>query len=328
VEVSIDEAPGVETTTDTEGNFELDGDFSGPVTLRFRTPTFEVVQPLAIPTGAVVVLADVELRPDGVELQAGRQLGFVGRVQSADCAGGTLIVADRRRAGEPFVVALLPETAFQDRSGAPIACETIEPGAEVGIDGLIAMLGDRDLTALTVTVEPEPETSPRPEREVAFVGRVVTRRCEADRVVIDDGLHRSRLRLSASTSIRGPDGEAIACADVRLGDRIVGRGLLRLRMPGLIDVELLQVVRSAEPGDRIALFGFVAGIDCEAGTLDLVHGDVVLTVHVVPATAIEPPLQCEEIRVGDRVAGVGRINEADPERIDALILHVRRRGGP
>ena len=92
VTVSIDEVPGVETVTDTEGNFALDGDFAGEVTVRFRSGDVEGTQRVDVPTGALVVLADVVVAPGQIDAEAGRQVGFLAHVLSADCGAGELVV--------------------------------------------------------------------------------------------------------------------------------------------------------------------------------------------------------------------------------------------
>ncbi len=131
ITVSLDEVPEVTATTDGEGNFALDGGFAGALTLRFRTAGVDAALPVDVPAGAVLVLSGIVLSPSSVEAEAGRQLGFVGRVTHVDCAAGVLDVEDRREPPRVFRVELLPETLVQRRGGAPASCADVAAGVSM-----------------------------------------------------------------------------------------------------------------------------------------------------------------------------------------------------
>jgi hypothetical protein len=323
VTVSIDEAPELETTTDAEGNFALDGDFAGAVTLRFRTPDYAVTQPVDVPSGAVLVLSDLELSPGGVEAQAGRQIGFVGRVQAVDCAAGVLVVADRREPPNEFRVTLLPETIVQRRGGEPASCEDVAPGDQLGIDGVVTLRAGRVVTALRVVLAAEP-APPDPVREVPFSGRVAAIACARGALTLAGDEARTRLLLSAGTSLTRRDGTPLACEDLRLGDQATGLGRVRLARPGTIEATTVVVTPASRPGVELRVAGFVTLVDCTAGTFELADGDAVLLVHLTPDTVIEPPLACRDIAPGDRLTGVVRVREDERGAVDAVLLRFRR----
>src|SRR2546422_9392214 len=56
IQVSIDGLPDVSTMADAIGNFELSGDFTGTITLRFTVPEFMESPQLPVPADAVAVL--------------------------------------------------------------------------------------------------------------------------------------------------------------------------------------------------------------------------------------------------------------------------------
>jgi hypothetical protein len=323
VEVSIDEFSEVAATTDEEGNFALDGAFSGSLTLRFRTPSFEAAQALEVPSGAVVVLSDIELGPGSVDVEAGRQLGFFAEVTSVDCTAGFLLVRDQRRPGDPFTVEILPETAFV-RDDAEAACQEIAAGSTIAIEGLLDALGDRAITALVIELDPPARPMPEPIRVVAFYGRIAVRDCDAGVLVIDDGRHRGRAHLVRSTVITDREGNALSCEDIELDDGVIGEGRLDLRRPAVVEALRLVISDSGRPGGTLRIRGFVANTNCTEGVLQVGSGGGTLTVRLLPDTVITPALACAEISVGASVRGTGVPSVGLRGAIDARRLEIGR----
>lgn len=323
VVVSIDEVPGLESPIDAEGNFALDGDFAGAVTLRFATPGFSVTQPLEVPSGSVLVLADVELSPAGVEAQAGRQIGFVGRVVRADCAAALLLVADQHDASRQFRVALLPETSIERRDGGAASCTDIAARDRIAIDGAVRLDGVPGVTALRIVLAADP-APPDPVREVPFLGRVAAIDCARGAATLAGEAGRTRLAISAATTITLRDGTPLGCDQVRLGDVAAGLGRVTLRRPGVVAATSIVVTPAAEPGVEVRILGFLVAADCGRGLLELAEGDTLLVVRLVTATVIDPPLACEDLRPGDRIAGLARIVADDRRLVEAVRLRVRR----
>lgn len=335
VTVSID-GTAAQTSTDADGNFELSGNFSGLLSLRFTVPEFQVVQLLDVPAGSAIVLQDVELRPDGVQAQAARQLDFNGRVKLVDCTDGTLLVDDNRHNDRQFMVQLVVSTSIVRQSGEAASCGDIAEGRDVEVDGYIQLQPDttgatnRVITALTVTLAPPPPPQrPQPVQNVRFAGDIAAINCEEGFIVIDDSMHRSRLRLSQRTVIGGTDQERLSCVDLDLGDHIEGQGQINLVKPGTIDTSSIRV-NTAPPAETLRVFGFVAAIDCSSGLLLLNDPTSSMPVRLLPGTILvrdhNTPVQCSDIRLGDRVSGTGQINPNTPGAIDARMLMVTRRG--
>jgi hypothetical protein len=324
VAVSIDEVSGAETTTDAAGNFAIDGEFAGALTLRFRASGVEATQTIDVPAGALVVLADVVVAPGQIDAEAGRQVGFIARVLEVDCAARLLHVEDEHDPPGPFSVLLLDETRLVRRGGAALSCAEIAPGQRVAIDSLFEPAAGPGavVTALAVTVGAERGERPDVVEDVPFLGFVAAVRCDAGILTVADSSQRTRLRLTARTVLARGDGSALACAAIAVGDRVSGLGRLRVRQPGVIEATSV-VVTTGQGAVDVRISGAVVGRDCTAGVLQLEDGDGVVAVVLGPDTVVEPPLTCDEIPLGARVRGLGRVRRGAPDVVLAVRLAVR-----
>lgn len=325
VTVSIDEAPGIATTTDADGNFSLDGDFAGELTVRFRSGDVEGTQRVDVPTGALVVLADVVLAPGRVDAEAGRQIGFLAHVVGTDCAAGELIVEDERAEPRQFLVRLVDDTRLVHRDGSAAGCGDVALGSRVAIDGVFTPDAGTGsvLTALSVTLDAARSARPDVVEDVPFAGFVALVRCAAGTLTVADADQRTRVRLGADTTIRDRNGAALACTDVAVGDRVAGLGRLRVKQPGTIAATSIVVGTGASAAD-VRLSGAVIGKDCSADVLQLDDGDGVAAVRIGPDTVVEPDLGCADIPIGARVRGLGRVQPDEPDVILGVRLNVRR----
>lgn len=325
VTVSIDEVPGVETTTDAEGNFALDGDFAGALTVRFRSGDVEGTQSIDVPTGALVVLADVVVAPGTVDAEAGRQVGFLAHVLSTDCTAATLVVEDDRKEPRQFLVQLVDDTRLVRRNGTSVSCGDVAVGSRVAIDGVFAPDSGTGsmLTALSITLDAERGTRPDVVEDVPFAGFVALVRCDAGTLTVADADQRTRVRIGADTTIRDRSGATLACTDVAVGDRVAGLGRLRVKQAGTIDATSIVVGTGASAAE-VRLSGEVIGKDCAANVLQLDDGDGVAAVKIGPDTVVEPDLACADIPVGARVRGLGRVQPDEPDVILGVRLNVRR----
>lgn len=324
VSVSIDEVPDAATTTDADGNFTLDGGFAGALTLRFRAAGVEATQAIDVPAGALVVLEDIVIAPGEIDAEAGRQVGFLARVLDADCASGTLAVEDEHRPPRAFAVTLLDETRLVRRDGSLATCAALVPGRTVSIDGVFepgSGTGDV-LTALSVTIDAERGARSDVVEDVPVLGYVAAVRCAAGILTLSDASQRTRLRLTAATTLTARDGGTLACADLAVGDRIAGLGRLRVRAPGAIEATRLVVATGSGAID-VRLSGAVVGKDCAASVLQLDDGDAIVGVALGPETVVQPPLGCDEIPLGARVRGLGRVRRDGSDLILAVRLDVR-----
>ncbi|MBY0279128.1 hypothetical protein K2Z84_27660 [Candidatus Binatia bacterium] len=324
VTVSIDEV-GVETSTDAEGNFSLDGDFAGALTVRFRSGDVEGTQQVDVPTGALVVLADVVVAAGQVDAEAGRQVGFLARVLRTDCAASELVVEDDRKEPRQFLVRLVDDTRFVRRDGSDASCGDVAQRAQIAIDGVFAPDSGTGstVTALSITLGAERGTRPDVVDDVPFAGIVAQVRCAAGTLTVADAEQRTRVRLDAETTIRDRSGATLTCADVGVGDRVAGLGRLRVKQAGAIDATTLVVGMGATSAD-VRLSGEVVGKDCTQDVLQLDDGDAVAAVRIGPQTVVDPVLSCDQIPLGARVRGLGRVQSDDPDVLLAVRLAVRR----
>lgn len=240
VHLSIDEVPGIEATTDPDGSFALSGDFSGSITLRFTTEQFSASERLEVPAGSLIVLENVELRPQMIRVGTVRQLGFFGTVAFVDCEAGDLLINDRNPAGHQFLAHLPSEAVIVRGDGLALTCADILPGDPIAIEGTIRM-GDRTIDAQTVTISPPAPGEPSPLVEVRFSGFVTLVNCESGMLLIEEQNGRSRIRLSEETELTDGEHNPIRCDDIPGGARVSGEGLIRARRPGVVDAVRMAV---------------------------------------------------------------------------------------
>ncbi|MBP1685938.1 MAG: hypothetical protein H6Q33_2081 [Deltaproteobacteria bacterium] len=255
VQVSIDEVTGSASTTDADGNFELTGDFSGTLTLRFKTAAYAVTEQVDVPAGSTIVLQDLRLAPRTVQMGAVRQLGFLGAVAHTDCAAGSILVDDRRPKANQFMVRLTASTDIVDGSGNALACAAIRTGQQVVVRGTI-QLSDQTMVATAMVVGPQATD------QVQLTGRIIKNDCTAGVLMMADPagksggqgmsgmssmpgmagiLERSRLRLSQTTKIADSSGRTLRCQDLNVGDRIEVEGAVNnTNNPGIIDAQTVK----------------------------------------------------------------------------------------
>lgn len=323
IEVSIVEFPDSATTTDADGNFNLEGDFDGALTIRFRTPELELEQPVELPSGGILVLSDIELNRDGVIAEATQQLELVGKVRSVDCEAGRILVEDRRNTR--FEVTLIDETRFV-RENSTTSCAQLRDRDDIEIKGLQDDVARADITALVVELHPRTDL-PRPvEPGVAFLGNIAALDCRNGRVLLHDGRNRIRLQISAQTRVETRQGEALRCEDLRLDLRVTGEGTLNLQRPGLIRAERLTIGPPPPPGARVPISGRIVGADCDQRILQISSVGVVTAVRITDETRIDArrDFRCEDTQRNELSArGDGVVSEVLPGGIDALRLVIR-----
>jgi hypothetical protein len=248
VVVTIDEAPAVIGDTDADGNFLLDGDFSGPLTVRFSTPTFTATQPLDVPAGSAVILQDVSIRPGVVRIASLRQLHFFGTVAFAGCESNVIVVNDRKPTPNQFVVWLTRDTSLVNAEGQALACAALRDGQSLSVEGVIQP-STRSITALAIEVAPPPPGAPQMIEQVRLAGTISVVNCDSGMILLNGPAGLSRLRLSSSTVLQGGvDQQPLTCADLAVGDVLDGQGLINIRDPGVIDAQTVTIVAPAAGG--------------------------------------------------------------------------------
>lgn len=257
VRVTIDEVPGIGSTTDADGNFQIEGDFSGTLTLRFSTPMFAVVQRLDVPVGSTIALEDIQLTPGMVQMGAMRQLGFLGVVAHTDCNGnaGVLLVNDRRPTADPFTVRLSATTTIVDGNGQALLCAAVQTGQQVIVRGTIQPT-DQTVVALAVIL------TPQPTEQVQFTGRVMMINCGSGVLMVSDPtsasgmpgmpsmsgmpgmvgmVGRSRVRLVPATQFTDPSGQPLQCQNIRPGDHVEVSGVINSDNPGIVGAQKMKI---------------------------------------------------------------------------------------
>ncbi|HYD47860.1 MAG TPA: carboxypeptidase regulatory-like domain-containing protein [Terriglobales bacterium] len=244
VAVSIEEVSGLQATTDAEGNFELSGDFAGPITLRFDARGISSSGRFDVPQQARLVLHDISVRRDRIEVDTVRLIDFRGAIRLIDCDDGTLLIDDRRGVANQFLVRLSEDTAIS-RGDAVLACADLEIGQTVAVEGAVQP-ADRTIVAVSVAVNPGRPGDGSAVVEVRFHGRVRVVACPARMIQLEDALlGRTRLRLTEATRIFDASQRAIACSGIAVGDIISGRGGLDTRRPNAIEALQLNVMPPA-----------------------------------------------------------------------------------
>lgn len=244
IEVSIDEVPGLATEADVQGNFELSGDFSGIVTLRFTTPQYAVTEAIDVPVGSAVVLTDITLHPNAVKPASTRQLEFRGQVDIVDCEAGEILVHDNRGMGRAnqFMVRTTTDTTIVDGRGQAHTCADIQVGSMLAVEGIVRS-SDGTIVAvrITVGVSSGPGSGPLPTHPVHFSGVIADLDCGTGLLVLDNGQDgQTRLQLLRTTKITGMGNQRLQCTDLSPGNGIGGDGIIRLRSPGVIEVQTLM----------------------------------------------------------------------------------------
>lgn len=325
VDVSIDEVASVMSTTDGEGNFELEGDFSGDVTLRFTTADYEVIEPLTVPASSSLVLSDIEISEGEVEVQSALQLGFAGKVQRVDCEAGTMQVVDPLTSTTPYRVQIDSRTTFSRASDdAPASCADVAQGSGVIVDGFADADVKRSLVALRIAVGGDREPGPHePDYALPLSGNVVAVNCERRAVHIANDVSRTRLRLDSSTSVTDPTGTPLECPAIRMGDRITGDGVFEIDRPGSIRaVSLVVSEESDQP--RLRFVGDLTAIDCATGALTVEYQRALTYLRIISTTSFEDVASCAQLALGDRISGTGRVRASHPGEIEASRITLKR----
>lgn len=235
VRVTVGGENGVEATTDEDGNFEVTGDFAGPVAVRFTTPEYSSEEVVDVPDGATVVMRDVTLREGEIELPPPTVLGFYGQITLVDCSGDTqtILVNDRRAMPNQILVRINANTDIARGSGEPLTCRQLSVGNAVAIQGAL-LLRERTMLAITITVGPPPPGTAPPVRDLRFRGPILVINCPQGQLLLNDE-QRTRLRLEPGvTQIRNAQNQLLRCVDLHPGDTIAGVGEITTRRPGVI----------------------------------------------------------------------------------------------
>ncbi|MFM7144329.1 MAG: hypothetical protein ACKO2K_20690, partial [Alphaproteobacteria bacterium] len=120
VEVSVEGSGSAPVPVAPDGSFVVAGDFQGRVVLRFDAPDRVLREEVDVPPGALLQLPDVVLAKSGVLLDGRFAVNLLGRVVSADCTAGSIVVeAGRGDARETRTIAIGRDTVVTTAGGVP-----------------------------------------------------------------------------------------------------------------------------------------------------------------------------------------------------------------
>ena len=246
VRVSLVESPNIATSTDSSGNFDLVGQFSGSVTLKFDAPQAQATTPLEVPLAAQIDLGQVRLRPGFVSFNKPQVRRFFGQVALVDCSptvpgAAEILVNDQKMMANQFMVRVTPATVIVTADGQDVQCGQIQKGEHVAIEGV--MQSDRTIGAITLTVSPPNPDQPQPVLQLDFAGTVAGVNCGSGMIQLsNDRGGQLRLRLSEDSGLVNPALQPLQCSDIQAGDHLEGTGLVKAHHADAIQV-VTAVVR-------------------------------------------------------------------------------------
>ena len=273
--VSIDDTD-LETLTDVDGFFSLDGDFSGAVTVRFKNPddgelfgTF----PLDIAPGATVFLRDVEIRLDldldePVIVNEPLHMNLAGTLSEIDCANGVLLVSGDPPGNSQFTLLVSADTELVDTEDVPLDCSDLTLGENVILEEGVVSLSDRTIDAVRLVADPEGRPPSRMEIRVRRRGVVLRAECEHGQVIhIADTKHHDlvRVEIVPETRLTCPNIQACGCDDIAFGDVAEVWGVRQLVRADSLVAEEIKVEPNPDQFVRRVLTGDIKSITVRAG---------------------------------------------------------------
>jgi hypothetical protein len=152
IRVSI-EGTNIAGSTDANGLFLLDGDFAGPIGMRFERADDALSARLVIvvPNGGALTLSNVRIDGGQVVVDSQR-VTFDGVVLSTDCPVNLAEMASRQRPNDGHIYRVhLTGASVQDAAGAPLACSALEGSRFVRVDATVR--SDEDFDAQEVEID-------------------------------------------------------------------------------------------------------------------------------------------------------------------------------
>jgi hypothetical protein len=156
IRVSI-EGTALSTQTDLQGQFDLRGDFAGPVPMIFQLPDGgQASLVIVVPRGGELTLTNVHL--DGRTGSAtvdNQHVQFGGLVNGTNCSQSstTMVSSATPTDGNTYTV-LLDSATVKDQNGNSLACANLSAGQSTNVDGEVQV--DGAVQAQSVEVEHEP----------------------------------------------------------------------------------------------------------------------------------------------------------------------------
>jgi hypothetical protein len=338
VEVSIDGRDDLRAVTDADGNFEIEGEFAGDVTVEFvDSSTGERLGdlPLNVPPGSTTVLEKVVIAPgeeEPVRPEIIRQLGVFGRVALVECdpSGGGILLLDARQTdggGAQIMVRLLADTRIGTTEDTLLNCAELSPGNLVEIQGV--QLSDRTIVALVI-VRVQERPMPRDVFQIEASGSVNGVNCERgviQAVVLSfEKPIVANVGLTDSTRLLcGEEMVPCRCEDIRLRDFIFSKGFVSTGSPAAMRAEVVVVLS----GPVVVSFEVdLRRARCSDRELDTRSSFGSLTARFIPDVDIlcgVTPCECSALNPGDvlQVVGSPIVTMSQPFLDVGLVRRVR-----
>ena len=330
VVVSVEGLADASVPVGADGSFAVTGSYHGPVVLRFDAPDRVVRIPVDVPVGALVVLPDIVLAESGAIFDGGRALNLVGRVVSADCGAGEVVVELASEVvRETRAIAIDERTRITGPDGRPADCEALSTGTQVLADGRLGFGVDSAfaIEALGISIDGERAMLDQGVGGVSFDGNLVASDCSRGLLALADASEGGWVSLDASAATRSGVGSPVDCREIAIGDRVRGAGRLRLGEPAVVAAETLSVDRRQAGSVEVRLAGRVVDVDCTSGRVATVAHGVRSVLRLGERTALPQGIDCGQIPNGAWMRGLGRIDLSGPIRIvEALQLSLWQPG--
>jgi hypothetical protein len=305
-------ADGVDATTDSDGNFELVGEFSASLELRFAeagqgTPvgTVSVSVPAASTTVLEVVTIDADAE-DPVTVNIVRHGSVVGRIDRLSCESEREIELTTAN-GASFSFTVSDDVVARDGDDLPLECEDLRHGDRIEVTGV--QLSDGTSLAFSLVLTSR-RAEARDEFAIEFGGSVNNRPCDQDRirvlVLTEADPFIANVRIGTGTDLYCVDAAGprpCQCRDITRRDIVQVRGVVSVTNPGAVVASSIYVF----PGPAIVEVPVVAlRVGCRLGKIET-EAVFETTRQVVIARFADrtefvcdgDPCDCADLRPGD-----------------------------
>jgi hypothetical protein len=147
---------GAKSVTDSTGTFQVQGQFSGHLTVLFtrKSDGLRATLSVYLPSSGILTLNGVSIdATNGTVTVASANVDFLGLITQVDCAGQTLtMLSAKRPAGDTdqYVVDLSNST-ITDSQGKPVSCLAVQSGQTAHVQGEVE--NDGSFGNATIVVE-------------------------------------------------------------------------------------------------------------------------------------------------------------------------------
>ncbi len=315
VEVSVD---GTSAVIDAAGNFELFGDFSGPVDVRFSDPGEQReigIVSISVPPGSTNILEDVVIdrgAAQPVEVTVVRQGSVVGRIERIECAPPGAVTI-RLGNESPFSLLLSEEIVIRDESGSALGCRQLRRDDRIEATGVQLSTGVSIAFSVQLT---ERAAEPVENFPVEFGGSANSVDCDTGRVVVlvltEEDPFLAKVRPRSNTELicvdeHGP--RRCECEDIKERDIVQVRGVASVATPDAVFATSVFVFPGPAIVDvpvRVLRLGCAVGkIETEA---ELENTSQVIIARFGDQTRFvcdQQPCRCEDLRPDDILQLVG-----------------------